>query len=201
MYSIICLLTALGAYPLSQAQQSVPSDLSSAFDPEDISIQVSYDEQSDNGFTDGTLFTPQQTFQTPTFAFGDASGVNTQLTTILMMLDTTSDDQRVLHYLQPGFQATEDKTAISSHAQPVQVYKGPGTLGDTGLRNYSFLMFQQFNDPFSPVYVPSLGSTFDVEGFLAKNKLQPALAGIGMQLVRRSQRWLLRHQRNNRKVL
>lgn len=124
----------------------------------------------------------QETFQTPTFAFGDASGVNTQLTTILMMLDTTSDDQRVLHYLQPGFQATEDKTAISSHAQPVQVYKGPGTLGDTGLRNYSFLMFQQFNDPFSPVYVPSLGSTFDVEGFLAKNKLQPALAGIGMQV-------------------
>lgn len=60
IYSIICLLTALGAYPLNQAQQSVPSDLSSAFNPEDISIQVSYDEQSNNGFTDGTLFTPQR---------------------------------------------------------------------------------------------------------------------------------------------
>ena len=122
-----------------------------------------------------------ETSQTPTFALGDASGVNTELTLLIMMLDTTDDNQRVLHFLQPGFSATEDKTAIASNAQPIQAYKSPGSLGESGLRKYSFLMYSQPSN-FKASNMPSQGSTINVKDFLSQNNLQPALAGIGMQV-------------------
>ena len=117
---------------------------------------------------------------TPTFALGDASGVNTDITFLIMMIDTTSD-KRVLHYLQPDFKATEDKTAIDSSTKPVQAYQAPGTLGDSGPRQYTFLMYQQ-KPGFKASGMPSQGSTFDVKSFASTNNLGDALAGIAMSV-------------------
>ena len=44
---------------LAQNTASVPSDLSSDFDPESISLQVSFDGQSDQGFASGSQLTAQ----------------------------------------------------------------------------------------------------------------------------------------------
>ena len=60
MYKSIVSFAALGWLSLVRAQ--VPSDLSSAFDPSSIILQVSYTGQSDNGFKDGSQFTADRKF-------------------------------------------------------------------------------------------------------------------------------------------
>ena len=60
MYKSIISFAALGFFSLARAQSSVPSDLSPSFDPNSITLQVSYDDQSDNGFKDGSQFTNQR---------------------------------------------------------------------------------------------------------------------------------------------
>lgn len=52
-------LTAFSVLQSACAQRSVPSDLSSDFDPSSIELQVSFDGQSGEGFKDGTEFTSQ----------------------------------------------------------------------------------------------------------------------------------------------
>ena len=55
------LQTALLYLPtLSWAQASVPPDLSTSFDPNNIALQVNYNNQAEFGFQDGTVFTPQR---------------------------------------------------------------------------------------------------------------------------------------------
>ena len=96
------------------------------------------------------------------------------------MIDTTSS-QRVLHYLQTDFQATEEKTAIASQTKPLQAYKAPGTLGDSGPRDYTFLMYEQ-KKAFQASAMPSPGSNFDVKTFSSSNGLGDALAGIALSV-------------------
>ena len=107
--------------------------------------------------------------------------MNTDISFLIMMIDTTTNN-RVLHYMQGDFQATEDKTAIASSAKPLLAYKAPGTLGDTGsTRDYTFLMYQQ-KDGFKASDMPSLGSTFDIKSFMSSSGLDDALAGIAMSV-------------------
>ncbi|MCJ1353569.1 MAG: hypothetical protein MMC33_003556 [Icmadophila ericetorum] len=175
------LQTALLYLPtLSWAQASVPPDLSTSFDPNNIALQVNYNNQAEFGFQDGTVFTPQQVSTTPVFALGDASGINTQIQFVVAMIDTTSDD-RVLHFLQTDFASDGSETGIASSAKPVVPYAAPGTLGETGIRQYSWLLYQQVGD-FPAINLPSLGQVFSVEQFEALNNLQQALAGIGMSV-------------------
>ena len=55
-------LSLASAISLVQAQSSVPSDLTSGFDPDAITLQVAYDSQEGigHGFADGTKFQEQR---------------------------------------------------------------------------------------------------------------------------------------------
>ncbi|KMU78484.1 hypothetical protein CISG_07488 [Coccidioides immitis RMSCC 3703] len=61
--------------------------------------------------------------RTPNFALGDASGVNTALSFMIMMVDTTEEGSRRIHYMQTDFKATGEKTKIesSTRARPAWV--------------------------------------------------------------------------------
>ena len=55
-------LIALSAFSVlnsAYAQSSVPSDLSAEFDASSIELQVSFDNNSGEGFEDGTEFTSE----------------------------------------------------------------------------------------------------------------------------------------------
>ena len=94
------------------------------------------------------------------------------------MLDTTTDS-RVLHFLQPDFHSNGDETQIASTTKPAFAYNGPGTLGETGSRQYSFLLYQQFGT-FQSTSIPSVGQTVDMQKFQSDNGLEDALAGVVM---------------------
>ena len=94
------------------------------------------------------------------------------------MVDTTTSD-RVLHFLQPDFKADGTETGISSASKPTIAYQGPGTLKDTGTRQYSWLLYHQVGS-FPAKSIPDLGQILDVETFQTANNLKPALAGIAM---------------------
>ncbi|KAI9817469.1 MAG: hypothetical protein M1827_001079 [Pycnora praestabilis] len=176
------VLCASFIFSASYAQSvTVPSDLSSAFDPNTISLQVNYAGNAEAGFADGTTFTPQNTSQAPVFALGDASGVNTAISFMIAMLDTTSSSSRVLHFLQADFKANGDRTGLSSSSQPAVPYRGPGSFpSESGTRDYSFLLYQQPSDNFKVKDLPTIGATFDVEGWQTVNGLQAADAGVVM---------------------
>ncbi|MCJ1233065.1 hypothetical protein MMC14_001019 [Varicellaria rhodocarpa] len=157
---------------------SVPADLSSKFDPNSISLQVNYDNKAEFGFANGAHISPQQTSKTPVFALGDASGVNTAISFLLVMLDTTTNN-RVLHFVQPDFKANGDETAISSSANPALAYAAPGMLGESGSSQYSFLLYQQVGT-FPSKSIPSAGQTINMQIFQSDNNLQDALAGVVM---------------------
>ena len=121
--------------------------------------------------------TNTDTSSAPTFALGDSSGVNTAISFVIILLDTTTNN-RVLHYAQADFKADGDKTGIASSSQPALSYKAPGTLGESGSRQYSFLMYEQNGD----VKLPSAGQNFDAKQFESSNGLNAALAGISMNV-------------------
>ncbi|MCJ1256060.1 Mucin-5B [Lignoscripta atroalba] len=171
-------LLAFAATVWAQNSVNVPTDLSSGFDSGATELQVSYTGQAETGFADGARFTAQDTSKTPDFALGDASGVNTAITFLIMMVDTTTD-VRVLHFLQTGFKADGDKTAISSSTQPLVPYQAPGTLGENGDRQYSFLLYQQ-KSGFQAKNLPRSGDTFDIQTFQRDNGLKSALAGVAL---------------------
>ncbi|MCJ1308480.1 hypothetical protein MMC25_002133 [Agyrium rufum] len=169
---------ALLGSTFAQTKVKVPSDLASGFDPGSIILQVNYDNAAEFGFQDGSQFTQQATATTPVFALGDASGINTAIKFLMMMVDTTTSS-RVLHFLQPDFQTNGDETGISSSSIPAFAYAAPGALGETGSRQYSWLLYQQIGT-FAAKDVPSPGQTMDVEAFQSANDLKPALAGVVM---------------------
>lgn len=191
------LLSAATLLTLATAQTSVPSDLSSGFDTQAIQVQVSYNGNAFDGFTDGSTLTTQgqyphdrlsswlircsETSNVPTFALGDASGVNTAVTFLILMVDTTDTNNRVLHFLQTGFKANGDKTGISSSSQPTVAYTKPGGFGETGTHQYSFLMYQQTSGN-SITGLPQSGQKFEVAGFQSANGLKPAEAGVAMSV-------------------
>ncbi|KAI9716815.1 MAG: hypothetical protein M1812_005155 [Candelaria pacifica] len=177
--TLVCATALLGT-SLAQSTTSIPTDLTSGFDPSSITLQVSYSGDSASGFKDGTKFTPQDTSKTPTFALGDSSGINTAVSFLVLLLDTTDLSNRTLHFLQTDFKADGDKTSISSKSQPAVPYRGPGAFSETGTRQYSFLLYQQTGKGFSVKNLPATGSTFDVQKFQSDNGLKAPEAGVMM---------------------
>jgi hypothetical protein len=123
-----------------------------------------------------------ETAQQPTFAFGEASGINTVLAFIILMVDITSSN-RTLHFLQTGFKASGDKTLMESSTSPAFPYHAPLTMGENGERQYAFLLIQQTpNDGFKAKDVPTDGQNFDVAKWLDSNGLADAVAGVTMNV-------------------
>jgi len=175
----LCALFFLG-FAQAQSSASVPADLSSAFDPTSIQLLASYGNDAQQGFESGDRLTTQGTAKQPIFSLGQSSGVNNAIEFVIMMVDTTTTT-RTLHYMQTDFKATGDETTISSSTQPIFAYKAPGTLGETGTRQYSFLLYQQKSN-FQPSTLPTSGQTFDVASFEKNSGLSDALAGIVMNV-------------------
>ncbi|KAI9731183.1 MAG: hypothetical protein M1834_005376 [Cirrosporium novae-zelandiae] len=181
-HSKVYLLFSIASFRIAAATPtvSVPSDLSTNFNTNSISLQVSYTNDSASGFLDGSTLTTQETSQLPIFALGDSSGVNTSLKFLILLLDTTLPTNRTLHYLQTDFAATEIKTGIASDAQPAFPYQAPGTLGEaSGAHVYSFLLYTQPSD-FLVDDIPSVGDAIDIESFQSANGLDDAEAGVAM---------------------
>ena len=99
-----------------------------------------------------------------------------------MMVDTTTNN-RVLHLIQPDLKAGGEKTGLESASSPAFSYKAPGSLGESGTRTYSFLLFvQKGNGRFSARGLPSAGSSFNIDNFASSNSLTAAQAGVAMQV-------------------
>jgi len=181
--SVLAAAATLGVACAQQASQDlsqVPSDLSGGFKPDEVTLQVSFDGQSDNGIAAGAKESVEQTSQTPTFALGDSSGVNTEIKFVIFMVDTTDQNNRMLHYVQSDFQATGTKTAIQSNSKPQMPWMGPGTMGDSGAnRQYTFLLYEQPN-AFTGQGMPQMGQPVNVQDFVKANGLQKAVAGQTM---------------------
>lgn len=169
-------VSVAGAATSPGLSTAVPADLSGGFKPQDATLQVSFDNQSDAGVPNGAQLTSEQTSQAPTFALGDSSGVNTAIKWVIFMVDTTSSTDRVLHYVQSDFQATEIKTAIASKTQPQMSWKGPGSLGEAGDRQYTFLLYEQPGS-FTAQGLPQAGQPINVQQFVKQNGLSKAIAG------------------------
>ncbi|KAF1808840.1 hypothetical protein P152DRAFT_205657 [Eremomyces bilateralis CBS 781.70] len=165
---------------LSAAQQSVPQDLSQSFRQNTVQLQVSYTGDASNGFADGSRFTAQQCANTPAFGLGDSSGISTTANFVIMMLDTTCS-QRVIHFMQPNFKSSGDRLQLASQAQSLVDYVAPGSRGEKGQRQYTFLMFLQ---PSSARInsVPNAGDVVDVASLQTSNGLRPAIAGVAMRI-------------------
>ncbi|KAI9725337.1 MAG: hypothetical protein M1835_003834, partial [Candelina submexicana] len=174
--TLVCA-TALLSKSLAQGTTTIPTDLTSGFDPNSITLQVSYTGDSSEGFKDGTKLSQQDTTKSPTFALGDSSGVNTALSFLILLLDTTNLSNRTLHFLQTDFKADGDKTSISSKSQPAVPYRGPGAFSETGTRQYSFLMYQQTAKGVGVKNLPATGANFDVQKFQSDNGLKAPVAG------------------------
>ncbi|KAH0541781.1 hypothetical protein FGG08_003736 [Glutinoglossum americanum] len=171
--------------PIALAQvsgtPSIPNDLSSGFEPDSIQLKVSYKASTNDAFPDGTALTKEETAKQPIFAFGDASGINTASSYVVLMVDTTSATDRTLHFLQTDFKANGDATDMSSSASPAFSYRAPLSMGESGKRQYTFLLFQQTpSKGFQVKAVPNDGSNFNVEDWQTANGLESAQAGISM---------------------
>ena len=118
----------------------------------------------------------------PTFALGDASGVSPTPRYTILMIDTTCDNARTLHYARTNFKYNFDIVKIESSTDAEQAYKAPGSFGETGDdRKYSFLMYlQPQNQEISSLKLPDEGKTFDAQQFQSDNGFQGAEAGVGM---------------------
>ncbi|MCJ1481109.1 hypothetical protein MMC06_001265 [Schaereria dolodes] len=156
---------------------SVPTDLSSGFELDAIQLTVSYGGST---ITDGEKLSSQETSKEPLFSLGDASGVNTVISFLIVMVDTTTKN-RVCHFIQTDFKADGDETGIASTTQPLVSYQAPGTLGESGDSQYSFLLYEQTAE-FQAKNLPQSGQTFDVESFQSANGLKSAIAGLAMKV-------------------
>jgi Phosphatidylethanolamine-binding protein len=171
-FSILTLATLLLPSVLAQ----VPASLSKDFKGE---IQVSFKGDSAEGFNDGETIPFPDTANDPVFALGDASGVNTAISFMIIMIDTTDENNFVMHYLGTDFKASGEKTGLDSPSAPKVPYSKPGSFGETGARKYTFLLYQQKGTA-ELKDTPQPGGKFDYEGFGAANKLKPPTAGIAM---------------------
>lgn len=118
----------------------------------------------------------------PTFALGDSSAISSTTLYTIIMIDTTDDDARTLHYARANFKYNFDIVKIETQDQPLLEYKAPGAFGETGdERKYSFLMYTNpQREEITELKLPSEGEAFDVKQFQDDNGLQDASAGIGM---------------------
>ena len=163
---------------------SVPSQLSSGFTPNEITLSVGYNGDGTQSFADGSTLQTSQVAKQPLFALGDSSGINTQTNFVVAMVDSTDPNNLVLHFMQTGFEADGDETDIASEVSPVVSYQQPGAFNEQGKRQYSFLLYSQSGSSVKtgslPQGVPSTGQTFDVSSFQQANGLQQPIAGLAM---------------------
>lgn len=177
------LFCAAALLKSAYSQKSVPADLSVGFDQSSISMQAAYGGgEASEGFADGTKFTKAEVANAPAFAFGDSSGISSVAKYTILMLDTTCDSARTLHFLQTDFVYDGTLVNLASSTKPLQAYQAPGAFKETGNgRKYTFLMYSQpRNNNISSLKLPNQGDTIDVKQFQDDNGYVDAQAGVGM---------------------
>lgn len=163
---------------LASVLAEVPAELSQGFDTE---MQVSYNGDSSIGFQDGDKVPFTDTSEVPVFALGDSSGVNTRVSFMIMMIDTTDQSNFVMHYLETDYKASGEKTGLTPSGSAQVPYAKPGSLGESGARQYTFLLYLQ--DPDTKITsTPIAGDKFDANAFNTANSLEPANAGLSMKV-------------------
>lgn len=178
-HTSLWLLLSLAATALAQGSTIIPSGLTSGF-TDSLGLEVSYQGVASrfDGIPDGSTVPAAGTSTDPIFALSDQSAVNTRIAFLVMMLDTTDPAAPVLHFAQDQFKADGVQTGISSQAQPLVPYARPGSLGETGQRQYSFLLFQEPSGT-TISGLPRAGETLNVDQFLTANNMRAARAGVG----------------------
>lgn len=177
------LFCAAALLKSAYSQKSVPADLSAGFDPSSISMQAAYGGgEASEGFADGTKFTKAEVTNAPAFALGDSSGISSVTKYTMLMLDTTCDSARTLHFLQTDFVYDGTLVDLASSTKPLQAYQAPGAFKETGDgRKYTFLMYSQpGNKNISSLKLPNQGDIIDVKQFQDDNGYVDAQAGVGM---------------------
>ncbi|KAF7507179.1 hypothetical protein GJ744_010861 [Endocarpon pusillum] len=169
---------ALTALLLPSVLAQVPASLSGGFNTE---IQVNFKGDSSSGFEEGDTIPLADTANQPVFALGDASGVNTAISFMVMMIDTTDENNFIVHYAQTDFKTTGEKTSISASSDPKIPYAKPGSFGESGERKYTFLLYQQRGSG-EMQGMPKAGEKIDITAFNAANDLKPPMAGIAMNV-------------------
>lgn len=179
-YTSLWLLFSLAATALAQGSSIIPSGLTSGF-TDSIGLEVSFQGVASrfDGIPDGSTVAAKEVSTGPIFALSDQSAVNTRIAFLVMMLDTTDANAPVLHFAQDQFKADGEQTGIASQAQPLVPYAGPGSLGETGQRQYSFLLFQEPSGT-TISGLPKAGETLNVDQFLTANNMRAARAGVGI---------------------
>lgn len=167
---------ATAALLLHSALAQVPASLSKGFETE---MQVNFQGDSSLGFSDGDTIPFPDTDKVPVFALGDASGVNTRISYMIMMLDTTDENNFIMHYLKTDFKASGEKTGLESASTPKVPYAKPGSFGEPGERKYTFLLYLTRGNK-EMQSVPQAGEKFDYEAFGAANTLEAPTAGVAM---------------------
>ncbi|KAI2118402.1 hypothetical protein LOZ17_003607 [Ophidiomyces ophidiicola] len=168
-------------FGLALSQAKVPSDLSSGFGSGSIGLQLSFGGDASDGLSSGAVVSKDDASKTPSFALTDASGVNRAVSFTIMMIDTTEQGSRKLHYLHTDFKATGEKTKLDSSTKPLVAYGAPGSFGENGKREYTFLLYRQTGDG-KMSDVPKGGDSIDVKQFQQKNGLQDARAGVALSV-------------------
>jgi hypothetical protein len=116
----------------------------------------------------------------PTFALGDSSGIVPKARYTVILVDTTEDDKRTLHFAQANFALTEIVN-IASETTPVLAYQAPGAFKETGEHKYTFLLYQHFaNAEKDTLKIPDEGATFTVKQFQDDNEFGEPVGGLGM---------------------
>jgi Phosphatidylethanolamine-binding protein len=170
-------ILATAALFLTPILAQVPASLSKAFNTQ---MQVNFKGDSALGFSDGDTIPFADTANQPVFALGDASGVNTAISFVVMMIDTTDPNNFIMHYLQTDFKATGEKTGLAATSTPLIPYAKPGSFGETGARQYTFLLYLERSSDIKSM--PQAGGKFDYEAFNQANRLQPPTAGVAMKV-------------------
>lgn len=116
----------------------------------------------------------------PTFALGDSSGIVPKARYTVILVDTTEDDKRTLHYAQTNFALT-NIVNIASETSPVLAYQAPGAFKESGEHKYTFLLYQHVaNAEKDTLKIPEEGATFTVKQFQDDNGFQDPVGGLGM---------------------
>lgn len=180
-HTSLWLLLSLAATAFAQSSSSIiPPGLTSGF-TDSLGLEVSYQGVASrfDGIPDGSTVSATDVSTDPIFALSDQSAINTRIAFLIMMLDTTDPNAPVLHFAQDQFKADGVQTGISTQAQPLVPYARPGSLGETGQRQYSFLLFQEPSGT-TISGLPQAGETLNVDQFLTANNMRGARAGVGI---------------------
>lgn len=175
------LLFSLAATALAQGT-IIPSTFTSGF-TSSLGLEVSFQGVASrfDGIEDGSTVAAADVSTDPIFALSDQSAINTRIAFLVMMLDTTDPNAPVLHFAQDQFKADGEQTGISSQAQPLVPYARPGSVGDSGQRQYSFLLFQEPSGT-TISGLPQAGETLNLDQFLTANSMKAARAGVGIMV-------------------